>query len=159
MVLGGIMANGIWMVSEWYLNGIWMVFEWYFKLPLRLQLPLQKCANGIPLNTIEYHWVPLSTIGPFNGISAGLSGILNGNLRYHSIPLNDTLNTKYHKKNHSDTIQIPFKYHWPLYPLGPLNGIWMVYFYKGYQDRWSHLWLKYIYSYLNPSAVTRRSPY
>ena len=58
--------------------------------------PLQKSANGIPLNTIEYHWIPLSTVGPFNGISAGLCGILNGNLRYHSIPLNDTLNTKYH---------------------------------------------------------------
>ena len=68
-------------------------------VPPRLQrvlLPLQKSANGIPLNTIEYHWIPLSTIGPFNDISAGLSGILNGNLRYHSIPLNGTLNTKYH---------------------------------------------------------------
>ena len=71
--------------------------------------PLQKRANGIPLITIEYHSVKFSTIEPFNDISAGLSGTLNGNLKYHSIPLNCTKNPKYHSK----TIQIPFKYPWP----------------------------------------------
>ena len=39
---------------------------------------------------------PSPTIGPFNDISAGLSGTLNGNLKYHSIPLNGTKNTQYH---------------------------------------------------------------
>ena len=74
----------------------------------QLCIPLQKIrANGIPLITIEYHLVSFSTIGPFNDISAGLSGTLNGNLKYHSIPLNGTKNPNYHSKNHSDTIQIP----------------------------------------------------
>ena len=63
-------------------------------------------ANGIPLITFEYHSVLFSIIGPFNDISAGLSDTLNGNLKYHSIPLNCTKNPKYHSKNHSDTIQI-----------------------------------------------------
>ena len=61
----------------------------------------------MPLITTEYHSVSFSTIGPFSDISAGLSGTLNGNLKYHSIPLNGTKNPKYHSKNHSDTIQIP----------------------------------------------------
>ena len=86
-------------------------------------IPLQKRANGIPLITIEYHSVSFSTIGPFNDISAGFSGTLNGNLKHHSIPLNGTKNPKYHSKYHSkyrsDTIQIhlaiippgSFKYH------------------------------------------------
>ena len=70
-------------------------------------IPYKK-ANGMPLITIEYHSVSFSTIGPFNDISAGLSGTLNGNLKYHSIPLNGTKNPKYNKiKN-----QIPFKYLW-----------------------------------------------
>ena len=43
--------------------------------------PLQKRAYGIPLNTIEYHSVSFSTIGPFNGISVGLGGAVNGNLK------------------------------------------------------------------------------
>ena len=66
-------------------------------------LPLPKRANGIPLITFEYHSVSFSTIGPFNGISVRL----NGNLKYHSIPLNGTKNPKYHSKTLSDTIQIP----------------------------------------------------
>ena len=50
----------------------------------------------IPLITIEYNSVSFSTIGPFNDISAGLSGtLINGNLKYHSIPLNGTKNPKY----------------------------------------------------------------
>ena len=44
-------------------------------------------------------------------MSAGISGTLNGNLKYRSISLNGTKNPKYHSKyhlkNHSDTIQIP----------------------------------------------------
>ena len=71
-----------------------------------------KRANG-------YHSVSLSTFGPFNDISAGLSGTLNGNLKFHLIPLNGTKDPIYHSNNHSDTIQIPlviislgpFKYH------------------------------------------------
>ena len=63
-----------------------------------------KKANGIPLVAVEYHSVSFSTIGSFNGISAELSGILNRNLNYHSIPLNGTKNPKC---VHSDTIQIP----------------------------------------------------
>ena len=51
---------------------------------------------GIPLITIEYHSVSFSTIGPFNDILVGLSGTLNGNLKYHSIPLNGTRNPEYH---------------------------------------------------------------
>ena len=47
-------------------------------------IPLQK-TNGIPLITIEYHSVSFSTIGAFNYISAGLSGTLNDNLKYHSM--------------------------------------------------------------------------
>ena len=86
---------------------------------VKLQTPLQKRANGIPLITIEYHSASFSTIGPFNDISVAFGGTLNGNLKYHSIPLNGTKNPKYHSKNHSDTIQIslaiippgPFKYH------------------------------------------------
>ena len=70
-------------------------------------LSLQKTANGIQLNTIEYHSVTFSTIAPFNDISIGLSGTFNGNLKYLSIPLNGTKNPIYHSKNHSDTIQIP----------------------------------------------------
>jgi hypothetical protein len=77
--------------------------------------PLQKRANGIPLNTIEYHSVSFNTIGPFNDISVEL----NGNLKYHSISLNGTKNPKYH----SNTIQIPLKYPWTYYPLVPFNGI------------------------------------
>ena len=72
----------------------------------------------MPLNTIEYHSVSFSTIGAFNGISVGLSGTVNGNLKCHSIPLNGT-------KYHSNTIQIPFK--WPYYGTSTiqwyLNGI------------------------------------
>ena len=63
---------------------------------------LQK-ANGIPMNTIEYHSLSFSTIGPLSGNSIGLSRTVNGNLKYHSIPLNGTKNLKCH----SDTIQIP----------------------------------------------------
>ena len=64
---------------------------------------LTKRANGIPLITIEYHSVSFSTIGAFNDISAGLSGTLNGNLKYNSLPLNGTKNPKYHSKYHSKT--------------------------------------------------------
>ena len=71
-------------------------------------MPYKK-ANGIPLITIEYHSVSFSTIGPFSGFSVGFSDTVNGNLKYHSIPLNGTKNPKYH----SNTIQIPFKYPWP----------------------------------------------
>ena len=35
-----------------------------------------------------YHSLPLNTIGPFNDILVGLSGTVNGNLKYHLIPLN-----------------------------------------------------------------------
>ena len=106
-----------------------MVYHW---IPLNTieyhWIPLNTIeCHWIPLNTIEYHWIPLSTIGPFNDISAGLSGTLNGNLRYHWTVhrLENII------KKHSDTIQIPFKYHWPLYPLVPFNGIWMVLFCTG----------------------------
>ena len=51
-----------------------------------------RIPKGIPLITIEYHSVSFSTIGPFNDISAGPRGTLNGNLKYHSIPLNGTKN-------------------------------------------------------------------
>ena len=78
-------------------------------IPYDFLNPFQKRANGIPLNTIENHSVSFSTIGPFNDISVGLSGTLSGNLKYHSIPLNGTMNPKYHQ----NTIQIPFKYPWP----------------------------------------------
>ena len=71
-------------------------------------LPLQKRANDIPLNTIEYHSVSFGTIGPFNDISVGLSVTFSGILKYHSIPVNGTMNTKYHQ----NTIQIRFKYSW-----------------------------------------------
>ena len=63
-------------------------------------IPLQKRTNGIPLITIEYNSVSFSTIEPFDDISAGHSGTLNGNLKYHSIPLNGTKNPKYHSKYH-----------------------------------------------------------
>ena len=63
--------------------------------------------------TIEYHSVSLSTIGPFNDISVGLSG----NLKYHSVPLDGTKNPKYHSKKHSDTIQIPLA----IIPPGPFK--------------------------------------
>ena len=69
--------------------------------------PLHKRVNGIPLITVEYHSVSFSTIGPLHDISAGLSGTLNGNLKYYSIPLNCTKNPKYNSK----IIQIAFKYH------------------------------------------------
>ena len=65
---------------------------------------LHKRANGIPLITIEYHSVSFSTIGPFNYI-LGLSSTLNGNLKYHSIPLDKE--SKILLKKHSDAIQIP----------------------------------------------------
>ena len=82
-------------------------------------IPLHKRDNGIPLIVVEYHSVSFSTIGPFNDISARLSGTVNGNLKYYSIPLNGTKNPKYHSKNYSGTIKIPlatippgaFKYH------------------------------------------------
>ena len=45
--------------------------------------PYKKRANDIPLITIEYYSVSFSTIGSFSDISAGLSGTLNGNLKYH----------------------------------------------------------------------------
>ena len=77
-------------------------------------------TNGIPMITTEYHSLTFSTIGPFNYI-LGLSGTLNGNLKYHPIPLNGTRNPKYHSK----TIQIPFKYPWPYKPLVPFNGIFL----------------------------------
>ena len=70
-------------------------------------IPLQKRANDIPLITSEYHSVSFSTIGPFNDISAGLSGTLKGNLKYHSTPLDGTKNPKYHSKTfryHSNTL-------------------------------------------------------
>ena len=69
--------------------------------------PLQK-AYDVPLITIEYHSISFSTIGPFNDI-LGLSGTLNGNLKYHSIPLNGTGNPTYHSTN----IQISFNHPWP----------------------------------------------
>ena len=72
-------------------------------------IPLQKWANGIPLITIKYHSLSFSTIGPFYDISVGLSGTLNGNIKYLSVPLNGTKNPKYNSNN----IQIPFKYPWP----------------------------------------------
>ena len=50
------------------------------------ECPLQKVC-GMPLTIFEYHSVSFSTIGPFNDI-LGLSGTLNGNLKYHSIPVN-----------------------------------------------------------------------
>ena len=34
------------------------------------------------------HSLPLSTIGPFNDMLVGLSGTVNGNLKYHLIQLN-----------------------------------------------------------------------
>ena len=40
----------------------------------------------------DYHSIPFS----ISDISAGLSGTLNGNLKYHSILLNGTKNPKYH---------------------------------------------------------------
>ena len=55
-----------------------------------------KRDNGIPLIATEYHSVSFSTIGPFNDISVGFSGTLNGNLNYHSIPLYGIKNSKYH---------------------------------------------------------------
>jgi len=43
-------------------------------------LLLQKKDNGISPNTIEYHSVSFSTIGPLHAISVGISGTLSGNL-------------------------------------------------------------------------------
>jgi len=79
---------------------------------------------------------------------------LNGNLKYHSIPLNGTKNpkyhSKYHSKNHSDTIQIPvaiipyrtiqvpFKKH--------LNGNWMIFFVRG---NTSYLWTSLLSVYIH----------
>ena len=87
-------------------------------------LSLQKRTNGIQLITIEYHSVSFSTIGPFNDISVGLSGTVNGKLKYHSVPLNGTKNPKYH------TIQIPLA----IIPPGPFKYYSVVfewYFWKG----------------------------
>ena len=75
------------------------------ELPVTGLLSLTKRANGIPLITVEYHSVPFITIGPFNDTPAGLSGTLNGHLRYHPIPLNGAKNPKNHH-NQYDTIQI-----------------------------------------------------
>ena len=59
----------------------------------------------------QYHSISFSTIGPFKDISAGLSRTLNGNLKYHSIPLNGTNIQNIVQdiifKKHSETIQIP----------------------------------------------------
>ena len=60
----------------------------------------------MPLITFEEHSASFSTTGPFSGISEGLSGTLNGNLKYHSIPPNGIKNPKYHSKY----IQIPLQY-------------------------------------------------
>ena len=79
--------------------------------------PYTKRASGIPPITNGYHSVSLSTFGPFNDISAGLSGTLNGNLKFHLIPLNGTKDPRYHSNNHSDTIQIPLV----IIPLGPFK--------------------------------------
>ena len=62
-------------------------------------------------------------MGPFSDILVGLNGTLNGNLKYHSIPLNGTRNPKYH----SDTIQLPLAIITPSTIQWYLNGI----FYKG----------------------------
>ena len=75
----------------------------------------KKMVSGIPLNTIEYHSVSFRTIRPFNDISIVLSGTFSGNLKYHSIPLNGSMNPKYHQ----NTIQIPLA----IYLQVPLNGI------------------------------------
>ena len=64
---------------------------------------LTKKSQWYVYHSTYYHWIPFS----INDISAGLGDTLNGNLKYHSIPLNGTKNPKYHSKNHSDTIQIP----------------------------------------------------
>ena len=63
-------------------------------------------STGIPYKKepmVYHHSISFNTIGPFSGISVGLSGTANGNLKYHSIPLNVAPNFKYH----SNTIQIP----------------------------------------------------
>ena len=45
-------------------------------------------------------WGGLGGVGRFGGVGRlgdmGLSGTFNGNLLYHSVPLNGTQNTKYH---------------------------------------------------------------
>ena len=62
MVLGGIMANAIWMVSEWFFEwyfewyfGFFVPFsgiEWYFKLLLRV--PLSPADISLILNGIQW---------------------------------------------------------------------------------------------------------
>ena len=70
MVLGGIMAKGIWMVSEWCFEwyfGLFVMFsgiEWYFKLPLRVPLgPTEILLNGsMVLNDTESYSMVISGI-------------------------------------------------------------------------------------------------
>ena len=54
----GIMAKGIWMVSEWFFEwyfGFFVPFsgiEWYFKLPLRV--PMSPTEISLILNGIQW---------------------------------------------------------------------------------------------------------
>ena len=80
--------------------------------------------------TTDYHWISLSTFGPFNDISVGLSGTLSGNLKYHSIPRNGLENPKYHSKTiryNSNTLAIISLMIIQVLCNGILNGIWMVF--------------------------------
>ena len=72
----------------------------------RLPLSILHHRYAISLTKKElmvYYSVSLSTIGPFNGSSVGLSGTVKGNFKYHSISLNGT--------KHIYIIKIPFRYY------------------------------------------------
>ena len=59
---------------------------------------MEKSANGIPFNTVQYRSVPFNTIEDINGKYVGLNGTLNGkkdnerytieHLKYRSVPFN-----------------------------------------------------------------------
>ena len=97
---------------------------------------------------IEYHSVAII----FQQDSVVLWTVIYSTIRYHwTVQRIQNTFQNINKK----TIRMPFKYHWPLHPLGPfkyhsknikktmvfegyLNGIWMLFFVTVCHRRWYH---------------------
>ena len=78
MVLGGIMANGIWMASEWYLNGFFMILciqctvQWYWMVSkITVENTTEscwntiECSNGTQWYSMVFNGIQWYTIGTF----------------------------------------------------------------------------------------------